>query len=426
VLIYWFRNDLRLTDNLAFSQACADADCLVPIYVFDSPQDSKTEWGFNRVGGHRQAFLRESLDDLRRQLKKLGSDLYEFHSDIASVIPSLVATLNAKAVYCEQIEAPEEINELGRLRALNINVKQFWQSSMLDLSDLPFEVTAMPDVFTTFRQKIEKSNIRFSKPLPKVTAIPALPSTQINQNLADRKKTESPTKSFTGGETAAHIHINQYFERRLPDTYKLTRNQLIGMDYSSKFSPWLSTGCVSAKSIAARLNHYEYQHGANDGTYWLWFELLWRDYFRFLHFKYGLKLYRKTGLSEQPANSLDPVLFDRWRRGNTDEELIDAGMIELNASGYLSNRLRQVVASYWIHNLKGDWRAGAAWFESRLIDYDVYSNQGNWLYIAGRGTDPRGGRAFNILKQTNDHDADGSYRRRWLTNPDGLLNHSSS
>jgi deoxyribodipyrimidine photo-lyase len=79
----------------------------------------------------------------------------------------------------------------------------------------------------------------------------------------------------------------------------------------------------------------------------------------------------------------------------------------------LSNRLRQVVASYLIHELNGDWRAGAAWFEAQLIDYDVYNNQGNWLYIAGMGTDPRGGRRFNVQKQAHDHDPDQRYQRLW-------------
>ena len=87
---------------------------------------------------------------------------------------------------------------------------------------------------------------------------------------------------------------------------------------------------------------------------------------------------------------------------------------KLQQTGFLSNRMRQVLASYWIFDMKGDWRAGAAWFESQLIDYDVYSNQGNWLYISGGGTDPRGGRAFNVQKQAKDHDPDGVYRAMWL------------
>jgi deoxyribodipyrimidine photo-lyase len=162
------------------------------------------------------------------------------------------------------------------------------------------------------------------------------------------------------------------------------------------------------------LKQFELEQGANEGSYWLWFELLWRDYFRVLHLKYGQKLYCAGGLnqSEQPIHNARG--FGHWCSGTTGESIVDAGMRELRATGYLSNRLRQVVASYLIYDLHSDWRAGAAWFESQLLDYDVYSNQGNWLYIAGRGTDPRGGRRFNPQKQAQDHDANGSYRALWL------------
>ena len=96
--------------------------------------------------------------------------------------------------------------------------------------------------------------------------------------------------------------------------------------------------------------------------------------------------------------------------------MIDAGMRELGETGFLSNRMRQIVSSFWIYEMNGDWQAGAAWFESQLIDFDVYSNQGNWLYISGRGTDPRGGRAFNLIKQANEYDPEGIYQRMWLKN----------
>jgi deoxyribodipyrimidine photo-lyase len=413
-LVYWFRHDLRITDNPAFSQACAKADFLIPIYVFDPLQDSETEWKFYRIGHHRQAFLRESLDDLKQKLNALGSDLFEFTGDIQTVISSVLAAVAAQSVYCEQIEAPEALEQVSCLMDLKIDVKQIWQSSMLEPQTLPFAAAAMPDVFTVFRQKIENEKIKFASPIPKVTRIPPLPVLQALPPQTRYCSPRSSPKNFVGGQTAAELHINQYFDRRLPDTYKQTRNQLLGMDYSSKFSPWLSLGCVSARTIAAKLEDYESKFGANDGTYWLWFELLWRDYFRFLHFKYGLKLYRKTGLGDQAPHKFDRLAFSNWSGGCTGEGLIDAGMRELSLTGYLSNRLRQVVASYWIHEMNGDWRAGAAWFESQLIDYDVYSNQGNWLYIAGCGTDPRGGRAFNVAKQTRDHDGQGHYQRLWL------------
>ena len=163
----------------------------------------------------------------------------------------------------------------------------------------------------------------------------------------------------------------------------------------------------------ARLKAFEAEHGANEGSYWLWFELLWRDYFRLLHRKYGRRLYRASGLNGHHTPAHDPDAFARWRTGQTGEALVDAGMRELAATGYLSNRMRQIVASHLIHECACDWRAGAAWFEAQLIDYDVCSNHANWLYIAGHGTDPRGGRRFNPDKQTREYDADGRYRALW-------------
>jgi len=179
--------------------------------------------------------------------------------------------------------------------------------------------------------------------------------------------------------------------------------------------------------VYAELKAFETQWGANEGSYWLYFELLWRDYFRLLHHKYGVRLYHAQGLRGAPAAQADltnppprraPPLgaanLERWCTGRTGTPLVDAAMRELRASGYLSNRLRQVVASFWIFEMNGDWRTGAAWFESQLVDHDVYSNTGNWLYIAGLGTDPRGGRRFDVAKQSREHDPDGSYQRLWL------------
>lgn len=220
---------------------------------------------------------------------------------------------------------------------------------------------------------------------------------------------------FSGGASAASDHLRQYFDRKLAYTYKLTRNGLTGIDCSTKFSPWLASGALSARTVYQALKEYEAAHGANDSTYWIWFELLWRDYFRLLYLKYGHRLYRQQGLMNLPAPKHDTDKFEAWCQAKTGEPLVDAGMAELTATGYLSNRLRQIVASYLVHDLGCDWRAGAVWFESQLVDYDVYNNQGNWLYISGRGTDPRNGRRFNIQKQVHDHDRDGTYQRLWNT-----------
>lgn len=413
-LIYWFRNDLRLADNPAFTQACLNADYLLPVYVHDT-KEQETVYGFERQGPHRKAFLRASLDDLKTRLQAQGSELLEFSGKSAEVLLRLFKDSAADAIYCEQIEAPEEIEQVRILQEQGANVDEYWQSSMLDPQHFPFDLEKMPDVFTAFRREVERAQLKFAQPINAPKKIPSLPAALPQGSILPSRAQSVAHPYLLGGASHAQAHLKQYLERRLADSYKETRNQLIGMDYSSKFSAWLSLGCISARDIAAQLNDYENSYGANDGTYWLWFELLWRDYFRFIHFKYGQKLYRASGLTGVPVKPSYASSFEQWRTGNTGAALVDAGMRELHQSGYLSNRMRQIVASYWIYDMKGDWRAGAAWFESQLIDYDVYSNQGNWLYIAGRGTDPRGGRPFNVTKQAQDHDPQEIYRKLWLS-----------
>ena len=417
VLIYWFRNDLRLSENPALVQACLNADQLLPVYCHQS-DGQLNAYGIERVGRHRKQFLRDSLADLKGQLQELGSSLFEFTGQPNEVLPRLVKSLGAKAIYCEQIEAPEELEQVALLREMDLDVQTFWQSSMLDPQYFPFEVQGMPDIFTEFRRALEAAGLKFTNPVNTPEIFPSLPPMDdLGELMAEAVLSHEQIQvDYLGGESHAQAHLKQYLERRLPDSYKETRNQLIGQDYSSKFSPWLALGCISARVLAEGIATYEKRYGANDGTYWLWFELLWRDYFRFLHFKFGRRLYKARGLSKLAENvtPFDTVKFEQWRSGDTGESLIDAGMRELRASGYLSNRMRQIVASYWIYDMRGDWRAGAAWFEAQLIDYDVYSNQGNWLYIAGRGTDPRGGRPFNVTKQAQDHDPQAIYRRLWL------------
>ena len=336
---------------------------------------------------------------------------------------------------CEDIAAPYEQAEVAALRAAGLQVRTVWQSSLLPPSRMPWPVDQLPGVFTSFRQKVERAGITPAVPRPAPSQLlppPDVPMSVLQavgaKQGAEAIQQDAPpqgsdarssfpygTPACDGSEAAALAHLAQYLARKLPHSYKATRNGLTGLDYSSKFSPWLATGALSPRQVYAELKAFARDHGANDGTYWLWFELLWRDYFRLLHLQYGAALYRARGLSKLPPAPHNPRGFDRWCRGDTGQPLVDAAMRELAATGYLSNRLRQVVASYLIYDLRGDWRAGAAWFESQLVDYDVYSNQANWLYIAGRGTDPRGGRRFNPIKQAQDHDADGSYRRMWGT-----------
>lgn len=256
---------------------------------------------------------------------------------------------------------------------------------------------------------------RLLRPLPDgldVGEIPAVEDLGLTAPAFD----DRGVLQFRGGETEALARLDGYFWKadRLR-IYKETRNGMLGEDYSSKFSPWLALGCLSPRHVYEQVQQYEEQRVRNDSTYWLIFELLWRDYFRFICAKHGDKIFRASGMQGiSIAWKQDWQRFDLWQAGLTGFPLVDANMREIAATGFMSNRGRQNVASFLTKNLGIDWRMGAEWFESLLIDYDVCSNWGNWNYTAGVGNDARGFRFFNILKQSKDYDPEGKYVKHWL------------
>jgi deoxyribodipyrimidine photo-lyase len=445
--IYWFRNDLRLHDNPAFCKA-AQASTLLPVFCLGSASaqyNGDAQWGELQTSVHRGRALIDSLMDLDAQLRAMVSALVVVRGHTVNALTQLAMVAGADAIHCEAIAAPYENAEVTALQQAGVQVITHWQSTLFEPQALPFDVKALPAVFTDFRRALERAHLAPATPLAAPTQVPPLPHLPSLQAIADFSKEKhgfalvnltgqlyaleeiSPElrarttssfpywqSAFAGGERPALAHLTHYFASDLPRHYKATRNALSGTDFSSKFSPWLASGAVSVRQIAQHIADYEQRVGPNEGSAWLHFELLWRDYFRFLHLQYGAHLFRYRGLRDTLAPMRhDPALFAQWCSGLTAEPLVNAAMHELKATGYLSNRLRQVVASYWIHDLQGDWRAGAAWFEAQLIDYDVYSNQGNWLYIAGLGTDPRGGRRFNVPKQAQTYDPDHHYQRLW-------------
>jgi deoxyribodipyrimidine photo-lyase len=221
--------------------------------------------------------------------------------------------------------------------------------------------------------------------------------------------------AFSGGTKAGVEQLQYYLEgSHKIASYKETRNQLDGWDFSSKLSPWLAFGCISARQVAEAIRQYENQYQANDSTYWLYFELLWREYFQWLAFRYGKKMFALRGIqNKNPLLSFYSAEFTAWCYGNTASDFVNAFMRQLLHTGWMSNRGRQIVASYLINEMGVDWRYGAAWFEQQLIDYDVASNWGNWQYLAGVGTDPRGRRHFNVEKQRQTYDPESIFIERW-------------
>lgn len=223
---------------------------------------------------------------------------------------------------------------------------------------------------------------------------------------------DSPQGRFVGGETAALARLqNWIWEQDQLQHYFEVRNGMLGQAYSSKLSPWLAAGCLSPRLVYWECKRYETQRLANKSTYWLVFELIFRDFFQFQALKQGNRLFFLEGPAGKRTSwdGSDEAL-QRWKDGRTGWPLVDANMRELRASGFMSNRGRQNVASFLVLEQKVDWRKGAEYFESVLLDHDVASNWGNWCAAAGLF----GGRLnrFNIVKQSKDYDPKGDYIRR--------------
>jgi deoxyribodipyrimidine photo-lyase len=294
-------------------------------------------------------------------------------------------------------------------------------ATLFELSELPFPLKNLPDVFTKFRTIIEKECI-VKLPLPAPISIkspifePFRISEELQGKTAGLPKDDRSAFPFLGGHLAAHARLNSYFfETNSVSKYKETRNELIGTDYSTKFSPWLALGCISPREIIEQLNTYETEVVENESTYWVYFELLWREYFHWAMRKYGEKFFLIHGIKAQSPldRKIQMEQINIWKNGQTGNEFVDANMRELISTGFMSNRGRQNVASYFCNDLQLDWRFGAAYFEEQLVDYDVCSNWCNWAYIAGVGNDPKGHRTFNLEKQAKEYDKFNNYRTLW-------------
>ncbi|MEB3883898.1 DASH family cryptochrome [Lyngbya sp. CCY1209] len=423
IILIWYRNDLRLHDHEPMHVALKADAKIIPVYCFDPRKFGKTAFGFPKTGSFRAQFIIESVTNLRHNLQQLGCDLVVRVGHPEMAIAAIAKKLNVDKIYYHKEVTSEEITVENNLKnSTDIPTQSFWGATLYHLEDLPFPIQNIPEVFTQFRKQVEKKSTVYPAfptpknlpPLPDIEpgSIPTLEELGLEPPVFDSRA----VLNFQGGETAGLNRLNNYiWERDCLKNYKQTRNGMLGPDYSSKFSPWLASGCLSPRFIAQQVREYEENRVKNDSTYWLIFELLWRDYFRFICLKHGDKIFRKSGLQgvEIPWRE-DWEQCDRWRLGTTGFPLVDANMRELAATGFMSNRGRQNVASFLTKNLGIDWQIGAEWFESLLIDYDVCSNWGNWNYTAGVGNDARGFRYFNIPKQSKDYDPKGEYVRHWL------------
>lgn len=422
--LVWFRNDLRVRDNHSLYRAMQKEGSVIAVYCFDPRHYQEDKWGFIKTQKYRAQFLIETVTALQHNLSKLNIPLFVYHDKPANVIPTLATAHNSQAIFCQKEWTLEEHTVQQAVKAATtLTWHETYDQFLFHPEAVPFNsFEEIPQVFTLFRKLCEKQSqvqpvlpeLKPQKELDTITNDTKMPSLRV-LGLQDFQEDTRSAFPWEGGEDTAMARLHDYFwDTHKLAYYKKTRNGLVGKDYSSKFSPWLANGSISARQIYWEVKRFEKNVKKNQDTYWLIFELIWRDYFKYVSLKHGNAIFFQGGIldKEYTWHHNKAALHD-WINGKTPYDFVNANMIELKETGWMSNRGRQNVASYWAKELQQDWRIGAAYFESMLLDYDVDSNYGNWMYNAGVGNDPRD-RKFNINRQAQMYDSSGKFVKLWL------------
>lgn len=422
--LVWFGNDLRVHDNDVLSKASHENDKVIGVYCIHPKLLEFSHFGFRKLESFRAYFLLDSLQNLKTRLKELNITLLVYTVAPEDIIPDLCKIYDIDTIYKQKEWTSEETKELQSVqeKVSTTEVKEIYNQFLYHPEDILSNPQKIPNVFSTFRKKLEKyieiraeSNTvkKFEKDnlVKQKNLVPSLSELGLDTIQGDQR-TAFP---FSGGEDNALERLQYYFfETKKLGFYKKTRNGLEGKDYSSKFSPWLANGSLSPRTIYWNVKKFEQEHVKNQSTYWLIFELIWRDYFKYVSLKYKNDIFKIRGILQKDYQwNSNHKLIQQWIHGETPDDFVNANMIELKETGWMSNRGRQNVASYFSKELKLDWRIGAAYFEAMLLDYDVHSNYGNWMYVSGVGNDPRD-RKFNTQLQAERYDSNHSFRKLWL------------
>ena len=406
--IIWLRADLRVHDHPAISVAAAAHDHVVPLFVADERLTSSG--GFR--SGPRNAFLRGCLADVDASLRALGAALVVRHGRPEDVVPELARELGAAEVLWTSAVSPfarrRDRAVAEALAGAGIAARPQPGGYCTDVS-VPRTKAGKPmTVFTPFW--------RVQRELPRRAVLKAAASMQLpdgldpgelpaGPSLAD----ELPEPFCAPGEAAARAAMDAWLEGAI-DSYGDRHDDLAGA--TSGLSAYLRWGCISARELEQRAIDR-----GSDGAAAFVRQLAWRDFYAHV-----LLLFPGNSRVEfQPRYrdlewADDPELLEAWTSGCTGYPLVDAGMRQLAATGWMHNRARMVVGSFLTKDLHLDWRAGEAWFERMLLDGEPAQNNGNWQWIASTGVDPAPyfRRMFNPVLQQQKFDPGGAYVRRWV------------
>ncbi len=414
--LVWFRRDLRLSDNPALRRAVDECDALVPVYIHDETED---EWA---PGAASRWWLHRSLAALSESLQDKGSRLVVRRGDPLQVLRELVAETGAGAVFWNRLYEPHAVRRDKRIKAAlrEDGLRAVSEKAALLIEPWEIETTSGDPyrVFTPFWRKAQESlppaetlqapnTVRPASSWPDSLALGAL------GYLPRLDWADGFDRYWSPGEDGARRRLESFADNAVRD-YDETRD-VPAVDGVSRLSPHLHFGEISPRHawarIAARSDDYP------DGTAAWLRELGWREFAHHVLYHYprtpGEPLYEKY--RDFPWREDAGEMVEAWRRGRTGIPIVDAGMRELWATGWMHNRVRMITASLLVKNIRAHWLQGARWFWDTLVDADLANNTMGWQWSAGCGADAAPYfRIFNPVRQGQRFDGDGAYVRRWV------------
>ena len=392
--LFWFRRDLRLQDNAGLFHALNESTSVLPVFIFDTEILDKLE----DKSDARVEFIHQSLARLREELTAAGSSMYVMHGNPVEIFQ----TLKPKAVYANHDYEPyarerdEKVSEV--LSKRNIPFRTFKDQVIFEKEEIVKDDGTPYTVYTPYSRKW-KSTLRSEHH-----------KNYASESLAGRfKKTKPlPFPSLEDiGFTPSGVQFPDRTIRQSIIEHYHEHRDIPFIEGTTRLSVHLRFGTVSIRRLV--------QLAVSKNEKWL-NELIWRDFYHMIlwHFPRVVTKSFKPSYDRIPWRN-NPEEFKAWCEGRTGYPIVDAGMRELNTTGFMHNRVRMIVASFLTKHLLIDWRWGEAWFAKKLLDYDMAANNGGWQWAAGSGCDAAPYfRVFNPYLQTVKFDPDFKYIRKWV------------
>lgn len=395
--IFWFRRDLRMTDNRGFQKALAGSNPVIPIFIFDSVILNELDRDDPRL-----TFIYQSLKTLHQALLEKGSALKVYHGKPIDIWKSIISEFEIERVYCNKDYEPysrkrdDEVEKLlieHQIKFLSYKDQVIFEEHEIIKNDgKPYSV------FTPYMRKWWEAYHQNDTSIIKMD----------NWNRLYSYKTVFPSLSSIGF-TYSNIAVKNYSLSNLEDYSE--NKDYPSIDQTSYLSTHLRFGTIGIRELF---------HQIKEAPKSFLNELIWREFFMQILFHYPQVVMQNFKPKYDRIRWRNhPEEFQKWCDGNTGYPMVDAGMRQLNSTGFMHNRVRMITAGFLCKHLLIDWRWGESYFAKNLLDYELSSNNGNWQWAAGTGCDAAPYfRIFNPLEQQKKFDKDFKYIRKWIPNFD--------